>query len=221
MKKHFSDDEIQRLLEARPVAEPPSDLASRIKIEIPDELPVAASATGVGGGRGRRWFPSAPLRLLAASVLLGVGVGWVTASLVRPPGNLARDIALDGVLTIPFEPVEVLVPPRWQAERRPSGVPTAARATCLTETARHWRFPPASGVTIVRLSFFADPGQRMHRADTDGALRPEAADPVVEAGLGATSSCLGGQSEARVTLFLEIVVGSDGSVVWVEATAPW
>jgi hypothetical protein len=218
MTKHYSDEEMQRLLAPRPVAEPPSDLASRIKAEIPDELPVAASATG--GQRGRGWFLSAPLRLLAASVLLGIGVGWVTASLVRPPENLARDIALDGVLTIPFESVEVLVPPRWQAERRPSGVPVDARATCLTETARHWRFPPASGVTIVRLSLFADPGQRMHRTDTDGALRPEEVEPVVETGLGAADSCLGGQSEARVTLFLEIVAGSDGSVVWVETTAP-
>jgi hypothetical protein len=218
MTKHYSDEEMQRLLAPRPVAEPPSDLASRIKAEIPDELPVLASATG--GWRGRGWFLSAPVRLLAASVLLGIGVGWVTASLVRPPENLARDIALDGVLTIPFEPVEVLVPPRWQAERRPSQVPPDARATCLTETARHWRFSSASGVTIVRLSLFSDPGQRLHRIGTDGALRPEAVDAVVEAGLGAASSCLDGQSEARVTLFVEIVVGSDGAVVWVETSAP-
>lgn len=219
MTKHYSDDEMHRLLAPRPVAEPPSDLASRIKAEIPDELPVVAPATG--GGRGRGWFLSAPLRLLAASVLLGIGVGWVTASLVRPPENLARDIALDGVLTIPFEPVEVLVPPRWQAERRPGQVPADARTTCLTETARHWRFPAASGVTIVRLSVFADPGQRLHRTGTDGALQPDAVEPVVEAGLSAASACLDGQSEARVTLFLEIVVGSDGRVVWVETTAPW
>jgi hypothetical protein len=217
MKKHYSDDELQRLLVPPPVGEPPSGLASRIKAEIPDELPVPAPSTG--GGRG--WLLSAPVRLLAASVLLGIGVGWVTASLVRPPENLARDIALDGVLTIPFEPVEVLVPPRWQAERRPGAISTDARATCLGETARHWRFPSASGVTIVRLSLFADPGQRLHRIGTDGALEPEAVEPVVVAGLGAASSCLDGQSEARVTLFLEIVVGSDGSVVWVETTTPW
>ncbi len=219
MKKRYSDEEMERLLAPRPVAAPPSDLLSRIKAEIPGELPVPAPASG--GGRGRGWLLSAPVRLLAASVLLGIGVGWVTASLVRPPENLARDIALDGVMTIPFEPMEVLVPPRWQAERQPGQVPTDARATCLSETARQWRFPSASGVTIVRLSLFADPGQRLHRTGTDGALRPEAVDPVVAAGLGAAGSCLGGQSEARVTLFLEIVVGSDGGVVWVETTAPW
>lgn len=217
MTRHYSDEEMQRLLTPRPVAEPPSDLAARIKAEIPDELPVTVPA--FTGRRG--WFLSTPVRLLAASVLLGIGVGWVTASLVRPPENLARDIALDGVLTIPFEPVEVLVPPRWQAERRPGQVPVDARATCLSETARHWRFPSASGVTVVRLSLYADPGQQMHRIGTDGALRPEAVDPVVAAGLGTASSCLGGQPEARVTLFAEIVVGSDGGVVWVETTAPW
>ena len=80
MKKRYSDDDMQRLLAPRPLAEPPSDLAARIKAEIPDELPVAApTATGRRG-----WFLSTPVRLLAASVLLGIGVGWVTASLVRP-----------------------------------------------------------------------------------------------------------------------------------------
>ncbi len=220
MKKRMSDEDLQRLLAAQPVPLPPSDLAARIKAEIPQDALAASPAGEPANDRERPWFLSAPLRLLAASVLVGIGVGWVTASLVRPPDNLARDIALDGVLTIPFEPVEVLVPPRWQAERRPLPVPTDARATCLSETARRWRFPAAPGVTILRLSWFADPDQRRHRVECDGALPSEKVGPVVAAGLDAAGACLGGQTEARVTLFCEIVVGSDGRVVWVETTGP-
>lgn len=220
MKKRVSEDDLQRLLAAPPVPQPPSDLAARIRAEIPENLLVASSACEPSRERKRPWFLSAPPRLLAASVLVGIGVGWVTASLVRPPDNLARDIALDGVLTIPFEPVEVLVPPRWQAERRPLPDSTDARATCLSETARRWRFPAAPGITILRLSWFADSAQRRYRVDSDGALPSEKVEPVVAAGLDAAGACLGRQTEARITLFCEVVVGSEGRVVWVETTGP-
>lgn len=219
MTRRVSDDELRRRLSAPVVPEPPADLAARIKAEIPGELPVGAIPGAPS--RGRTWLIPVSLRLLAASLLLGVGVGWVGANLVRPPSNLARDIALDGVLTIPFEPVEVLVPPRWQAERHPDQAIRDACTACLNEQVRLWKFPPAAGVSVVRLTLFVDPNDRLHRTTVEGALAPAAVEAALERGLEAARGCFDARAAARVTVFVELVVGSDGRVVWVETTAPW
>lgn len=214
MSKRSSDNDLRRRLAAGSNPEPPADLASRIKSEIPAELsPMVLPGPG-------RLLP-ASFRLLAASLLLGVGVGWVTATLVTPPENLARDIALDGVLAIPYEPVELLVPPRWQAERRPHELPLDARRSCLNAQVRTWQFPAAAGISILRLTLFVDPGERIHRTSIEGAMDRQAAEVVIGEGLGNAVACLHAQAGTRLTLFVEIVVGSEGQVVWVETTSPW
>lgn len=219
MTRRVTDDELRRRLSAPLTHEPPADLAARIKAEIPDELPVWASPAPAARGRAR--FLPASLRLLAASLLLGVGVGWVGANLLHPPANLARDIALDGVLEIPFEPVEVVVPPRWQAERHPTQAARDACTACLNEQVRLWRFPAASGVTVVRLTLFVDPEDRLHRTTVAGALAPAAVETALERGLAAARGCFDARAAARVTVFVELVIGSNGRVVWVETSVPW
>lgn len=218
MTRRLSDDELRRRLSPTATPQPPADLAARIKAEIPAELPLGAGAGA--SPLGRNCLIPASLRLLAASLLLGIGVGWVGANLVRPPSDLARNIALDGVLEIPFEPVDVVVPPRWLAERHPDPAARDACTACLNEQIRLWKFPPAAGVSIVRLTLFVDPHDRLHRTTVEGALAPAAVEEVLERGLEASRSCFDARPTARVTVFVELVVGSDGSVVWVETTAP-
>ncbi|HPC81922.1 MAG TPA: hypothetical protein P5234_00425 [Thermoanaerobaculaceae bacterium] len=218
MTRRPTDDELRRRLSTPAVPEPPADLAARIKAEIPGEL--LAGAPAAAASRSRQHFVPVSLRLMAASLLLGIGVGWVGANFVRPPADLARDIALDGVLTIPFEPVEVLVPPRWQAERHPGRAARDACLACLQEQVRLWRFPAAAGVSVVRLTLFVDPHDRLHRTTVEGALAPAALETPLERGLEAARGCFDARAEARFTVFIEFVVGSDGKVVWVEATAP-
>ena len=65
------------------------------------------------------------------------------------------------------------------------------------------------------------PMRRASSARAEGVKLPsEKVEPVVAAGLDAAGACLGRQTEARITLFCEVVVGSEGRVVWVETTGP-
>lgn len=220
MKHRITDEELKRRLTAGVVPTPPADLAARLKAEIPDPLPGRLTGADPLPTHSRSWLLGGSLRLLAASLLLGIGVGWVTANLVQPPEGLTRDIALDGVLPLAAEPVEVLVPPRWQAERRPAPLPANTWTTCLAERARGWQFPSAAGITVLRLTLHGEPGHLLHRLQVDGALGSEVAESVITASLPSARSCFEAHGADRLTLFLEIVVGSDGRVVWVEGTAP-
>ena len=115
-----TDEEIERLLRASRHGAPPADLARRIKDEIPDHLDMGGRALELGrDGRGSALWPSSrPVWLLAASLLLVVGVGFVAIQLIAPVRDLARQIALDGV-AVP-EPYEIVVPPRWSTTTGPS-----------------------------------------------------------------------------------------------------
>ena len=116
--KKLTDKEIRRLLSARGTLEPPEGLADRIKAEIPEVLQVGG--TGLEPENGRTMPPrSAGLRpfwLIAASLLVFIGAGFMVVRLLGPSENLARRIALDGVTVI--EDVVVTVPERSTVERQ-------------------------------------------------------------------------------------------------------
>ncbi len=121
--KRFTDEEIARLLKKPRHGTPPTGLADRIKSEIPDYLEVGGSAPQArrGGLGAVLRFSTRPLWLLAASLLVVIGVGFVAVQLIQPAHNLSREIALEGV-AVP-EPYEIVVPPRWSVEpgRAPQG----------------------------------------------------------------------------------------------------
>jgi hypothetical protein len=129
--KRITDREIRRLLSARGVPEPPPHLADRIKGEIPDVLQVGGPEPRPEGVRG---FPSRTLALrrswlLAASLLVVIGAGFVAVRVFAPTSDLAREIALGGVVRI--KDVVVTVPERSTVETMnlaKSGVPHQAVA---------------------------------------------------------------------------------------------
>jgi hypothetical protein len=129
--KRITDREIRRLLSTRGVPEPPPDLADRIKGEIPDVLRVGGPEPRPEGVRG--FPPPVPaLRrswLLAASLLVVIGAGFVAVRVFAPTSDLAREIALGGVVRI--KDVVVTVPERSTVETMnlaKSGVPHQAVA---------------------------------------------------------------------------------------------
>jgi hypothetical protein len=131
--RKLTDRKIKRLLSTFGTPEPPPGLAERIKAEIPEVLQTA-------GGRspeGARGFPPRPnvlrpLWLVAASVLLMIGAGFMVAHLLAPPEDLARRIALDGVTVI--KDVVVTVPERSTvAKKQPvPGAGVLDRVSALT-----------------------------------------------------------------------------------------
>jgi hypothetical protein len=126
--KRLSEGEIERVLRSRHAPPPPPGLAERIKAEIPDFIDVGGRPAGAGGRqRGAfRLLAARPLWLLAASLLIVIGVGFVAVQLWQPGRNLARDIALDGV-AVP-DAYEIVVPPRLAVAPTPLPSPGATPA---------------------------------------------------------------------------------------------
>jgi hypothetical protein len=122
--KRVTDDEIARLLRTPRHGAPPAGLAERIKAEIPEYLEVGGRSLGpqARGFRRLRLLGSRPVWLLAASLLVVIGVGFVAVQLYPPARNLAREIALDGVV-VP-QPYEIVVPPRWSLGSEPTPEPS-------------------------------------------------------------------------------------------------
>ena len=115
--KKLSDKEIARALSQRRTPEPPPGLARQIKAEIPAQLEVGGGAFDPAGGRGALPFGGLrPLWMIAASLLVVIGAGFVALRLLTPPTELAREIALGGVTRI--TDVVVTVPERAAAERQ-------------------------------------------------------------------------------------------------------
>jgi hypothetical protein len=157
---------LTRLLVLRRTVEPPADLADRIKAEIPDFA--AVGGTGLRAERVAGMPPREasyrPLLLVAATLIVVVGVGFIAAHLLEPPTELARDVALGGVTVI--DDIVVTVPPRAVTEPSPrpaSPVPATSepRATnavggaavavpsgTLTVVVRRTDGAPCAGVTV-------------------------------------------------------------------------
>ena len=128
--KKLTDKEIRRLLSARGTPEPPGGLADRIKAQIPEVLQVGG--TGLEPQSARMMPPrSAGLRpfwLIAASLLLVIGAGFMVVRLLGPSEDLAQRIALDGVTVI--KDVVVTVPERSTVERQKlASAMTVAKST--------------------------------------------------------------------------------------------
>jgi len=131
--KKLTDREIRRLLSARGTLEPPDGLAGRIKSEIPELLHV--DAAGLGPERNRMMLPVAGVRslwLIAASLLVVIGAGFVVLRLLGPSEDLARRIALEGVTVV--KDVVVSVPERSTVERQKlASAMTVAKSTTKRE----------------------------------------------------------------------------------------
>lgn len=114
--KKLTGKEIERLLSARGTPEPPGGLADRIKAEIPDVLQVGG--TGFEPENARAMPPHSagfrPLWLIAASLLVVIGAGFMAVRLLGPSEELSRQIALDGTTVI--QDVVVTVPERSTGE---------------------------------------------------------------------------------------------------------
>jgi hypothetical protein len=109
--KKLSDKEIARALSQRGTPEHPPGLARQIKAEIPGQLEVGGGAFEPAGRSGAvRFGGLRPLWLIAASLLMVVGAGFVAVRLLTPPADLSREIALGGVTMI--TDVVVTVPER-------------------------------------------------------------------------------------------------------------
>lgn len=157
--------DVARLLESRPGIEPPAELANKIKAEIPALIAITGGNQDLArmSGMGRR-SAYRPLLLIAASLLVVVGFGFVAARLLRPPDDLAREIALSGVTVI--DDIVVSVPPRpavepeAQAPRTPGGAPdiaapppdgessAEAQAEAVTVVVRHHDGSPCQGARV-------------------------------------------------------------------------
>jgi len=119
--KKLTDREIERLLSARGTSEPPGGLAQRIKAEIPEVLQVGGTGLEPENVRAMpaRSAGFRPLWLIAASLLVVIGAGFMAVRLLGPSEDLARQIALAGVTVI--EDVVVTVPERGAAEKEKLG----------------------------------------------------------------------------------------------------
>jgi hypothetical protein len=109
--RKLTDRKIKRLLSAGGTPEPPPSLAERIKAEIPEVLQTGGGQSPKGM-RDARLRPNVlrPLWLLAASLLVMIGAGFVAVRFLAPRSDLAREIALGGVVRI--KDIVVTVPKR-------------------------------------------------------------------------------------------------------------
>jgi hypothetical protein len=116
--KKLTAKEIERLLSAWGTSEPPEGLADRIKAAIPGVLQVGGTGLEPQSARVMPPRPAGlrPFWLIAASLLVVVGAGFMVVRLLGPSENLAQRIALDGVTVI--KDVVVTVPERSTVERQ-------------------------------------------------------------------------------------------------------
>jgi hypothetical protein len=116
--KKLTNRKIKCLLSTGGTPEPPPGLAERIKAEIPEVLQLGGAGRSPEGVRGlpARSHVLRPLWLVAASLLLMIGAGFMVTRLLAPPEDLARRIALDGVTVI--KDVVVTVPARRGVEKQ-------------------------------------------------------------------------------------------------------
>lgn len=162
----LSSRELAKLLASRRTVEPPVDLADRIKAEIPE----FAAGGGLGlepdrvAGMPPREAGYRPFLLLAATLLVVIGVGFIAAHLMEPPAHLARDVALGGMTVI--DDIVVTVPPRSASEPHPlpaapvsrsnklgatiagEGAAPAAQEETVTVVVRRADGAPCEGVTV-------------------------------------------------------------------------
>ncbi|OFV82450.1 MAG: hypothetical protein A2Y78_02160 [Acidobacteria bacterium RBG_13_68_16] len=186
--KKLTDREIRRLLSVRGTLEPPDGLPGRIKAEIPDVLHVGAA--GLEPERSRMIPPVAGVRslwLIAASLLVVIGAGFVVLRLLGPSEDLARRIALEGVTVV--KDVVVSVPERSTVERQKlASAMTMAKST----TKRERQKGPQS----------TKPAAKVESATTTQVQPPadaEAGDTVVAVVVGATEQMAGVVPQGRAT----------------------
>ncbi len=203
---------IRRLLAAGGTPDPPAGLVDRIKAEIPEVLQVGGAALGPAGVRGMpaRVPPLRPLWLLAASLLVVIGAGFVAVRFFTPATDFAREIALGGVVRI--EDIVVTVPERSTVEGRKP----ASAASALPEPAA------ATGVGTARVA--AKNGRRLAGATSRGASpvvvgeqrlsEPEPAERSDERGAtGAMKAAPAFEAEARNDAVSLQRAGGKGSIV--------
>ena len=152
MTRKPSEEELVKRLTRRPDQRPPEGLAERIRAEIPDPLAVGGAALRAGGATAAETRAASyrPFMLIAASLLVVVGVGFVAARLLRPPDDLAREIALSGVTVI--DDIVVTVPPRPAAETAGGAAPAPGQPSDGAQAPPHAPAPPADeaeAVTVV------------------------------------------------------------------------
>jgi hypothetical protein len=156
--------EIARLLASSGSAEPPVGLATRIKAEIPAVIHAGEADLDLerAAATRRRQVTWRPFLSVAATLLVVIGAGFIGARLLRPPADLARDVALGGVTVI--DDIAVTVPPRRAAAVPPptpqpfapatagteaaTGLLHEARADAVTVVVRHADGAPYRGATV-------------------------------------------------------------------------
>ncbi len=137
--RKLSDKEIARLLSRRGTPEPPAGLGQRIKAEIPEPLEVGGGALEAAARDRVRLASLRPLWMLAATLLVVVGAGFMAVRLLAPPDDIAREIALGGVT--PITDIVVTVPERSTVEKQKLAMADDALAKAAPAPA-----PPAAGV---------------------------------------------------------------------------
>jgi hypothetical protein len=194
--RKLTDKEIRRLLARRETPEPPDGLADRIKAEIPEVLQVGGTGLQPDNVRAMpaRSAGFRPLWLIAASLLVVIGVGFMVVRLLGPSENLARQIALDGVTIV--KDVVVAVPERSTVEKQkfasatiiaktaPPPAPQKARGSATDE-------PATLGKTLVAETGtrnFRGPVETETETPTTGVIPPgKAAGEALIAGYAAVS----------------------------------
>jgi len=186
--KKLTDREIRRLLSARGTLEPPDDLPGRIKAEIPDVLHVGAA--GLEPERSHMILPVAGVRslwLIAASLLVVIGAGFVALRVLGPSEDIAQRIALDGVTVV--RDVVVSVPERSTVES-----PKLAPAMPVAKSTTKGR--PQAGPQS------AKPATKVESAATSQVQSPaeaEAGNTVAAAAVGATEQIARALPEGNAT----------------------
>lgn len=186
--KKLTNREIRRLLSARGTLEPPDDLPGRIKAEIPDVLHVGAA--GPEPERSHMILPVAGVRslwLIAASLLVVIGAGFVALRVLGPSEDIAERIALDGVTVV--RDVVVSVPERSTVER-----PKLAPAMPVAKSTTKGR--PQAGPQSTK------PTAKVESAATSQVQPPAEAEPgntVAAAVVGATEQMAGALPEGNAT----------------------
>ncbi len=168
--RKLTQREVKRLLAIRGTPEPPPGLADHIKAEIPEVLQLGGAAPKPAGVRGMpaRTPALRPLWLLAASLLVVIGAGFVAVRFFAPTSDFAREIALGGVVRI--EDIVVTVPERSTVERQQTAAATTVEQHADKETPVG--VPPSSEVRAKRAAASAGvrPGQLKGPSEQSGAL---------------------------------------------------